>query len=103
MLLLKSMAIVIPEIIPLWRSTYFRNIFAGGYSSGYYSYLWSEVLDADAFQAFKETSLFDQETALAFRNNILERGGIKDPMTLCLRFRGSEPKIEPFLMREGLK
>ena len=94
---------LIPEIIPRWRSTYFGHIFAGGYSSGYYSYLWSEVLDADAFQAFKETSLFDQETAAAFRKNILEKGGTEDPMTLYLRFRGSEPKIEPFLMREGLK
>ena len=94
---------LIPEIIPRWRSTYFGHIFAGGYSSGYYSYAWSEVLDADAFQAFKETSLFDHKTALAFRKNILERGGTEDPMTLYLRFRGAEPKIEPFLKREGLK
>jgi peptidyl-dipeptidase Dcp len=94
---------LIPEIIPRWRSTYFGHIFAGGYSSGYYSYLWSEVLDADAFQAFKETSLFDQKTAAAFRKNILERGGTEDPMTLYLRFRGAEPKIDPFLIREGLK
>jgi peptidyl-dipeptidase Dcp len=94
---------LIPEIIPRWRSTYFGHIFAGGYSSGYYSYAWSEVLDADAFQAFKETSLFDHKTALAFRKNILEPGGTEDPMTLYLRFRGAEPKIEPFLKREGLK
>ena len=93
---------LIPEIIPRWRSTYFGHIFAGGYSAGYYSYAWSEVLDADAFQAFKETSLFDRETALSFRKNILERGGTEDPMALYLRFRGSEPKIEPFLRREGL-
>ena len=94
---------LIPEIIPRWRSTYFGHIFAGGYSSGYYSYLWSEVLDADAFQAFKETSLFDQKTAAAFRKNILERGGTEDPMTLYLRFRGAEPKIDSFLKRDGLK
>ena len=94
---------LIPEIIPRWRSTYFGHIFAGGYSSGYYSYLWSEVLDADAFQAFKETSLFDQKTAAAFRKNILERGGTEDPMTLYQRFRGAEPKIDSFLKREGLK
>jgi peptidyl-dipeptidase Dcp len=94
---------LIPEIIPRWRSTYFGHIFAGGYSAGYYSYLWSEVLDADAFQAFKETSLFDQKTAAAFRKNILEKGGTEDPMTLYLRFRGAEPKIDPFLEREGLK
>jgi peptidyl-dipeptidase Dcp len=93
---------LIPEIIPRWRSTYFDHIFSSGYSSGYYSYLWSEVLDADAFQAFKETNLFDQKTATAFRKNILEKGGTEDPMTLYLRFRGSEPKIEPFLEREGL-
>lgn len=94
---------LIPEIIPRWRSTYFEHIFASGYSSGYYSYLWSEVLDADAFQAFKETSLFDQETAASFRKNILEKGGTEDPMTLYLRFRGAEPKIDAFLKREGLK
>ena len=94
---------LIPQIIPRWRSTYFQHIFAGGYSSGYYSYLWSEVLDADAFQAFKETSLFDRETAAAFRKNILEKGGTEDPMVLYLRFRGAEPKIDPFLEREGLK
>jgi peptidyl-dipeptidase Dcp len=94
---------LIPEIIPRWRSTYFGHIFADGYSSGYYSYLWSEVLDADAFQAFKETSLFDRETAISFRKNILEKGGTEDPMTLYLRFRGSEPTIDPFLKREGLK
>jgi peptidyl-dipeptidase Dcp len=94
---------LIPEIIPRWRSTYFGHIFADGYSSGYYSYLWSEVLDADAFQAFKETSLFDKETADAFRKNILEKGGTEDPMILYLRFRGAEPKIESFLKREGLK
>ena len=94
---------LIPEIIPRWRSTYFGHIFAGGYSAGYYSYLWSEVLDADAFQAFKETSLFDRKTADAFRKNILEKGGTEDPMTLYLRFRGAEPKIDPFLEREGLK
>lgn len=93
---------LITEIIPRWRSTYFQHIFAGGYSAGYYSYVWSEVLDADAFEAFKETSLFDRKTALAFRKNILERGGTEDPMTLYLRFRGAEPKIEPFLKREGL-
>jgi peptidyl-dipeptidase Dcp len=94
---------LIPEIIPRWRSTYFQHIFAGGYSAGYYSYVWSEVLDADAFEAFKETGLFDQKTANSFRKNILERGGTEDPMTLYLRFRGAEPKIDPFLKREGLK
>jgi len=93
---------LIPEIIVRYRSTYFNHIFAGGYSAGYYSYIWAEVLDADAFEAFKETSLFDRKTALAFRKNILEAGGTEDPMTLYIRFRGAEPKVEPLLKRRGL-
>jgi peptidyl-dipeptidase Dcp len=93
---------LIPEIVVRYRSTYFTHIFSGGYSAGYYSYIWSEVLDADAFQAFKETSLFDQATAKAFRENILARGGTEDPMTLYKRFRGAEPRIEPLLARRGL-
>ncbi|MBC8876987.1 MAG: M3 family metallopeptidase [Planctomycetes bacterium] len=95
---------LIPEIISRYRSTYFRHIFAGGYSSGYYSYIWAQVLDADAFQAFKETGdLFDRKTAKAFRDNILSRGDTEDPMTLYKRFRGKEPSIEPLLERRGLK
>jgi len=94
---------LIPEIVVRYRSPYFQHIFSGGYSSGYYSYIWAEVLDADAFEAFKETSLFDPETALAFRKNILERGGTEDPMVLYTRFRGAEPKVEPLLKRRGLK
>ncbi|MBD3178448.1 MAG: peptidase M3 [Candidatus Latescibacteria bacterium] len=93
---------LIPEIASRYRSTYFRHIFAGGYSAGYYSYIWSEVLDADAFEAFKEKSLFDSRTASSFRNNILSRGGTEDPMVLYKRFRGSEPEIEPLLRSRGL-
>lgn len=93
---------LIPEIVSRYRSTYFRHIFSSSYSAGYYSYIWAEVLDADAFEAFKETSLFDQKTAQAFRKNILEKGGSADPMTLYKRFRGAEPKIEPLLERSGL-
>ncbi|MFP4081391.1 MAG: M3 family metallopeptidase [Candidatus Aminicenantes bacterium] len=93
---------LIPEIVVRYRSPYFNHIFAGGYSAGYYSYIWSEVLDADAFQAFKETELFHKKTAQAFRENILERGGTEDPMTLYVRFRGSEPTVEPMLKRKGL-
>jgi len=93
---------LIPEIVVRYRSPYFSHIFAGGYSSGYYSYIWAEVLDADTFQAFKETSLFDQKTATAFRENVLERGGTEDPMVLYKRFRGAEPSIEPLLERRGL-
>ncbi len=93
---------LIPEIVVRYRSTYFRHIFGGSYySAGYYSYIWAEVLDADAFQAFKETSLFDRKTAEAFRKNILAKGGSTDPMVLYKRFRGAEPGIEPLLKRKG--
>ncbi|MEZ5069761.1 MAG: M3 family metallopeptidase [Bacteroidales bacterium] len=90
------------EIIPRYRSTYFQHIFSGGYSSGYYSYIWSEVLDKDAFNAFRETSLFDPATALSFRQNILEKGGSEDEMTMYVTFRGQEPTIEPLLKGRGL-
>ena len=89
-------------IIPRYRSTYFNHIFAGGYSAGYYSYIWSEVLDSDAFEAFKSTSLFDQENALSFRQNILEKGGTQDPEKLYENFRGKQPSIEPLLKKRGL-
>jgi peptidyl-dipeptidase Dcp len=93
---------LIPEIVVRYRSTYFSHIFGSMYSAGYYSYIWAEVLDADAYQAFKETSIFDQKVAQTFRKNILEKGGSADPMTLYKRFRGAEPKIEPLLERSGL-
>ena len=92
---------LIPEIVPRYRSTYFAHIFAGGYAAGYYSYLWSEVLDADAFQAFKETSLFDPETAARYREHILEKGGSRPGMELYRDFRGREPVIGPLLERRG--
>ena len=94
---------LIPEIVPRWRSTYLSHIFSGGYSAGYYSYIWSGVLDADAFEAFMETSLFDQETAASFRKNILERGGTKEPMEMYIDFRGREPEIGPLLRQRGLQ
>lgn len=93
---------LIPEIVVRYRSPYFQHVFSGGYSSGYYSYIWAAVLDADAFQAFKETSLFDQKTARAFRDNVVSKGGTEDPMVLYKRFRGAEPKIEPLLKKRGL-
>lgn len=93
---------LIPEIVVRYRSTYFSHIFAGGYSAGYYSYIWAEVLDSDAFQAFKETSLFDPETANAFKSNILEKGGTEDPMQLYVKFRGKEPDIQYLLKKRGL-
>lgn len=92
---------LIPEIVTRYRSTYFRHIFAGGYSAGYYSYIWAEMLDADAFEAFKENGIFDQKTAHAFRENILSKGGTADPMELYVAFRGKEPSIDPLLKRKG--
>ncbi len=94
---------LIPEIISRYRTPYFRHIFTSGYSAGYYSYIWAEVLDADAFQAFKETDLFNRELAQSFRENILARGGSEEPMVLYKRFRGREPSIEPLLEKRGLK
>lgn len=94
---------LINEIIPRYRPTYFAHAFSWGYSSGYYSYTWAEVLDADAFNAFKETGdIFNQEVAKSFRNNILERGNTDEPMKLYLNFRGKEPGIEPLLKNRGL-
>jgi len=92
---------LIPEIISRYRSTYFRHII-GGYDAGYYAYIWANVLDCDAFEAFKETSLFDQKTARAFRKYILEKGGSDYPMVLYKRFRGAEPKIDALLKKRGL-
>lgn len=92
-------------IVPRYRSTYFQHIFGpgGGYSAGYYAYIWSEVLDADAFEAFKEKGLFDQAVAASFRTNILEKAGSEDAMTMWLRFRGREPSIAPLLRNRGLE
>ncbi|WP_430823019.1 M3 family metallopeptidase [Carboxylicivirga sp. N1Y90] len=95
---------LMPEIISRYKSTYFMHIFASsGYTAGYYSYIWSGVLDADAFEAFKETSLYDQATAKAFRENILERGGTVEAMEMYKNFRGREPKIEALLRQRGLE
>jgi peptidyl-dipeptidase Dcp len=93
------------EIIVRYRSPYFSHVFGpgGGYAAGYYNYIWSEVLDQDAFAAFKEKGLFDQATAKAFRENILERTGMEDAATLYQRFRGREPSVEPLLRKRGLK
>lgn len=93
---------LISSIIPRYRSTYFQHIFSGGYSAGYYSYIWSGVLDTDAYDAFKTTSLFDPQKAQAFRKNILEKGNTDDAMELYKKFRGSEPSIEPLLRKRGL-
>ena len=91
-------------IVSRYRSPYFNHIFGpgGGYASGYYAYIWSEVLDQDAFQAFREKGLFDQATARGFRT-ILEKGGTEDAMTMYKVFRGREPSVEPLLKKRGLK
>jgi len=95
---------LIPEIKPRYRSTYFNHIWAGGYSAGYYAYIWSEILDADAFQAFKETgNIFNKEVAARFEKEILSRGGTRDPLDMYIAFRGKEPNIDALLINRGLK
>ncbi|MEM7382603.1 MAG: M3 family metallopeptidase, partial [Bacteroidota bacterium] len=91
-----------PETPDTCMSTAFAHIFQGGYSSGYYSYKWAEVLDADAFAYFKEKGIFNREVADKFKEQVLSRGGTEAPMVLYKRFRGSEPKIEALLERAGL-
>jgi peptidyl-dipeptidase Dcp len=93
---------LIPEIVVRYRTPYFSHIFASGYSAGYYSYIWSEVLDKDAFQAFKEKGLFDPATAKSYRDNILAKGNTREPMESFKAFRGREPKVEPLLKARGL-
>lgn len=94
---------LIPQIVSRYRATYFNHI-VGGYDAGYYSYLWAERLEADAFEAFVEKNdIFHKETADAFRKFILEKGASEDPMKLYVSFRGKEPSIEPLLRNRGLK
>ena len=92
---------LISEIAPRYRTTYFSHI-NGGYSAGYYGYMWSGVLDNDGFEAFKETSLFDQETAQKFRKYVLEPNRLQDPDEIYKNFRGRVPIIEPLLRSRGL-
>ncbi|WP_438962131.1 M3 family metallopeptidase [Nonlabens sp.] len=91
-----------PDVPTSCMSTAFGHIFQGGYSAGYYSYKWAEVLDADAFEVFKEKGIFDRTTATSFKDHILSKGGTENPMVLYKRFRGSEPKIDALLKRAGL-
>ena len=93
---------LIDEIIPRYRSTYFAHIFSGGYSAGYYSYLWAEVLDKDAFELFMQKGIFDKKTAMSFRRNVLEMGGSDEPMDLYRRFRGADPDSGALLRGRGL-
>lgn len=94
---------LLPVVPETSMSTAFGHIFSGGYAAGYYSYKWAEVLDADAFAAFKENGIFDKKTARSFRVNILERGNTEEPMTLYKRFRGHEPTVGALLERNGVK
>lgn len=91
-----------PDVAENCMSTSFSHIFQGGYSSGYYSYKWAEVLDADAFEYFKESGIFNKEVATKFKDHVLSQGGVEDPMILYKRFRGQEPKPEALLKRAGL-
>lgn len=91
-----------PETEETCMSTAFAHIFQGGYSSGYYSYKWAEVLDADAFAYFKEKGIFNKEVATKFKDHVLSQGGTENPMILYKRFRGAEPKVEALLERAGL-
>ena len=93
---------LISEIESRYQSTNFGHIFSGGsYSSGYYSYIWAAVLDADAFQAFRETDLFNKELAASFRKNVLSMGS-NDMMAQYVKFRGAEPTVDALLKRKGL-
>jgi peptidyl-dipeptidase Dcp len=95
---------MIPQIISRYRSSYFNHIFSGEYCAGYYSYTWAAVLDADAFQAFKETGdIYNQKVATSFRKNLLEKGDTEDPMKLYVKFRGANPNPDALLKRRGLK
>lgn len=94
---------ILPVVKDACMSTQFSHIFAGGYSAGYYSYKWAEVLDADAFSLFKQKGIFSREVAESFRNNILSKGGTEHPMILYKRFRGQEPTIDALLIRNGIK
>jgi peptidyl-dipeptidase Dcp len=95
---------LIPEIKPRYRSTYFSHIWNGGYAAGYYGYIWCEILDADAFQAFKETgNIFNKEVAAKFEKEILSKRGSRDPLEMYVAFRGKEPGIDALLKNRGLK
>jgi peptidyl-dipeptidase Dcp len=93
---------LIPEIIVRYRSPYFAHIWTSMYPAGYYSYIWAAVLDADAFEAFKEKGLYDHATAAAFREYVLAKGATNDAMKQYEKFRGQKPSIEPLLRRRGL-
>jgi peptidyl-dipeptidase Dcp len=93
---------LIPQISPRYRTGYFSHIFAGGYSAGYYGYIWSNIYDADTWQVFSQNGIFDPDTANSYRKNVLQPGGTEDPMIMYRRFRGKDPQVWPLLERRGL-
>jgi peptidyl-dipeptidase Dcp len=93
---------LLPQVPEACMSVQFSHIMAGGYSAGYYSYKWAEVLDADAFSLFKQNGIFDSATAQRFRDNVLSKGGTEPPMDLYIRFRGQKPSINALLKRNGI-
>lgn len=94
---------LLPVIDNAAMSTSFTHLFSGGYAAGYYGYKWAEVLDADAYALFKETGIFNKETAKSFRENILQKGNTEEPMSLYIKFRGQEPSVDALLKRNGVK
>ena len=94
---------LIDEIDPRYRSTYYQHIFSGGYSAGYYSYIWSEILDADTFKYFKDSGdIFNPVIAKKFKDSILSQGGTRDEMEMYLEFRGRMPDVDALIERRGL-
>ena len=100
---LEKIGVDFAPVPPRYRSTYFSHIFSGGYAAGYYAYLWSEVLDADSVEWFKEHGGLKRENGDHFRKTLLSKGGSVDAMQLFRDFRGADPNIEPLLVRRGLK
>ncbi|MER6002153.1 M3 family metallopeptidase [Nonomuraea angiospora] len=99
---LEAAQIAVPQVGPRYRTNYFAHIFSGGYSAGYYSYIWSEVLDAESVEWFKENGGLTRANGDHFRRELLSRGGSLDPLTAFRNFRGREPSIQPLLVRRGL-
>jgi peptidyl-dipeptidase Dcp len=99
---LEKAGVALESVPPRYRTTYFNHVFGGGYSAGYYSYIWSEVLDADTVLWFTENGGLKRENGDHFRGTLLGRGGSVDPMAAFSAFRGRQPEIEPLLKRRGL-
>ena len=96
-------AMIMKQLPDTCMTVQFSHIMSGGYAAGYYSYKWAEVIEADAFQHFKDNGIFNQEVAKSWKDNVLSRGGTEAPMVLYKRFRGQEPTIDALLIRDGIK